>query len=272
LIMTNNGWFRKERITDDIILIDDNGESSIYLVRGSEKALLIDTGWGIGDLPGVVSELTDKPVIVVNTHGHPDHVSGNYQFESVYIAKEDEHILKGSYDEALRGRVMENVIRGPVPEGFSKKEWIRAKPGGIIHMHEGQIFDLGGRTIEVISLPGHSPGCAALLDSKDRMLFTGDSILEGDIWMYLDESAPLEVYLSSLKSLSAVSGSFDMLLPAHCRSPIPKTVISELIRGIEGILDGSLKGKHHKTFAGEGLLCRFDTCGIIYKEDKLLLK
>ncbi len=270
--MTGREWFRIEKITEDIIMLDDRGQSSIYLVKGSERSLLIDTGWGIGDLPGVVREFTDTPVTVVNTHGHPDHVGGNYQFNSVYIAKEDDHILKGCFDEESRGWAIKYVTRGPYPEGFSKEEWTRAKPGGIVHIHDNQIFDLGSRTIEVIPIPGHSPGCIALLDSKDRMLFTGDSIIEGDVWMYLEESEPLEVYLSSLKKLDSLSGRFDMLLPAHCRTPIPKTVISELIHGVEGILDGSLKGKHHKTFAGEGLLCRFETCGVIYNDNKLVTK
>ncbi|NLK86956.1 MAG: MBL fold metallo-hydrolase [Clostridiaceae bacterium] len=270
--MTGKEWFRQERITDDIILLDDRGQSSIYLVKGSERSLLIDTGWGIGDLPGVAGELTDKPLIVVNTHGHPDHVGGNYQFDSIFINKEDELLLKGCFDRDKRSWAIKYVVRGSYPDGFSEEKWVLAKAGGIVHIQENHIFDLGNKTIEVIPVPGHSPGSIALLDRKERMLFTGDSIIEGDIWMYLDESAPLEVYLSSLKRLSAVSGSFDMLLPAHCRAPIPKTVISELIRGVEGILDGSLKGMHHKTFAGEGLLCRFETCGIIYNENKLLSK
>ncbi len=267
--MTGREWFRKERITDDIILLDDKGQSSIYLVKGTERSLLIDTGWGIGDLPGVVREFTDTPVTVVNTHGHPDHVGGNYQFDSVYIAKEDDHLLKGCFNEDDRRWAIKYVARGPYPEGFSEEEWARAKAGGIIHLQEDQIFDLGNKKIEVIPVPGHSPGCIALFDSKDRVLFTGDSIIEGDIWMYLEESEPLEVYLSSLKKLDSLSGRFDMLLPAHCRAPIPKTVISELIRGVEGILDGSIKGDYHKTFAGEGSLCRFETSGVIYNENKL---
>lgn len=269
VIMKGKEWFRKRRITDDIIMLDDNGHSNIFLVRGNERSMLIDTGWGIGDLPGAVSELTDKPVIIVNTHGHPDHVCGNYQFESAFITKEDEHLLKGCFDEKMRRWVIENGIGSPLPEGFSKEDWIHAKPGGLIHMQDGQVFDLGGRTIEVISVPGHTPGCVALLDSKDRMLLTGDTIHEGDVWMFLEESQPLEAYLSSLKKLDSLSGRFDMILPAHCGAPKPRSVINDMIRGAEQILDGTIKGKPQKTPHGEGLFCRFETCGIIYNENKL---
>lgn len=267
--MTGREWFRKEKIKDDIIMLDDKGQSNIYLVKGSQRSLLIDTGWGIGDLPVVVREYVDTPVIVVNTHGHPDHVGGNYQFDNVYISKEDEFLLKGCFNEERRGWAIRYVARGPYPEGFSREDWVRAEPGGIIHLDDNHIFDLGSKKIEVIPIPGHSPGCVALLDSRDRMLFTGDSIIEGDVWMYLDESAPLEVYLSSLKKLESASDRFDMLLPAHCRAPISKAVISELIDGVGKILDGTLKGKYQKTFAGEGLLQRFETCGIIYNENKM---
>jgi hydroxyacylglutathione hydrolase len=263
--MTGKQWFKKRIIADDIILLDDNGQSNTYLITGSKRSMLIDTGWGIGDLPGAVGELTSTPVIVVNTHGHPDHGCGNYQFDSAYVSKEDEYLLRGYFDEKIRGWMIKNIGISPFPDGFSADKWISAKPGGIMHLHDGQVFDLGGKTIEVVSMPGHTPGCVTLLDREDRMLFTGDSVLEGDVWMFLDESEPLEVYLSSLKRLDSVSGGFDMLLPGHGRAPISKAIISEFIRGVENILDGRLKGKPHNTPHGEGLLCRFETCGVVYK-------
>jgi hypothetical protein len=194
------------------------------------------------------------------------------QSTDMNISNEDICLLQGCFMQERRGWAIKHVTRGPYPEGFSKEDWISAKPGGIIPIDDDQVFELGNKTIEVISIPGHSPGCIALLDITDRMLFTGDSIIEGDIWMYLEESKPLEVYLSSLKKLDAVSDRFDMLLPAHCRAPISKTVIPELIKGVERLLDGTLKGRFHRTFAGEGLLQRFETCGVIYNESKMLLK
>lgn len=268
--MTRRQWFRTEKITESIILIDDRKESNIYLVKGSRKSLLIDTGWGIGDLPGVVREYTDKPLIVVNTHGHPDHAGGDYQFDEIYVPAEDISTIEECFSEEKRKFAIENVVSGPMPDGFSEADWICAKPGKLIPMDDNHVFDLGDRKIEVIFIPGHSPGSVALLDSSDRVLFTGDSVLEGDIWLYLDKSAPLDVYLSGMRKLDSFSGSFDMILPAHCRAPISRAIIGELIRGVEKILDGTLKGKPYRTFAGEGILQRFESCGVIYDESKLV--
>ncbi len=268
--MNSKEWFKKERITDDILMLDDRGQSNIYIVRGSEGALLIDTGWGIGDLPAVVREYTDLPYSVVNTHGHPDHVGGDYQFDDIHVSKDDISLLQRCFSEESRRWAIKYVIRGSHPDGFSIDSWSCEKPGGIIPIGDNHLFDLGDRKIEVISVPGHSPGCIVLLDTKNRMLFTGDSVLEGDMWLYLDESEPLEVYLSSLKKLESISDRFDMLLPAHSSAPISKGIIPELIRGVEGILDGTLKGKYQRTFAGEGLLQRFESCGVIYNENNLI--
>lgn len=267
--MTNNEWFRVEKIKDNILLIDDNGQSNMYLVKGRDSSLLIDTGWGIGDLREVIREYADTPVIAVNTHGHPDHVGGNYRFAESYVSGKDVSLLQGCFFEEHRQMALKYLLRGPYPDGYSKADWIGAKPQNIIPIDENHVFDLGDRKIEVISIPGHSPGCIALLDSSNRMLFSGDSILEGDVWMYLDESMPLDVYLSSMKKLDGLSGRFDNLLPGHCRAPISKTIIREMIDGVQKILKGTLKGEFHKTFAGEGLLQRFSTCGVVYNENRL---
>lgn len=74
-------WFTVTRISESVWRIDDHGRDNIYLVEGSEKALLIDTGTGVGDLKGLAASLTDRPVLVVNTHAHPDHCAGNHQFD-----------------------------------------------------------------------------------------------------------------------------------------------------------------------------------------------
>jgi hydroxyacylglutathione hydrolase len=85
LSMVVNGWFETRLIAPRTWAIGDHGCDVIYLVAGDERALLIDTGWGIGDLPGVVASLTDLPLLVVNTHGHPDHTVRSWQFERVHM-------------------------------------------------------------------------------------------------------------------------------------------------------------------------------------------
>lgn len=266
---TKEQWFEVQEITDDILAIDDNGDNTIYLVRGSERALLIDTGWGIGNLKELVSDFTELPVVVVNTHGHPDHVGGAYQFDNVHITKADAELLKGCFKQESREWALEKAQRGPYPPQFDAQEWIEADYNNLIFIKDGHQFDLGNKNIEVIALPSHSAGSICLLDKKDKALFTGDAILEGHIWLQLDSSAELSTVLSGLRKLQTRRKEFDIILPAHRRIPLETDIVDELITGIEAILAGELSGREHQTFAGDGLLYRFDKTAIVYNQEKV---
>jgi glyoxylase-like metal-dependent hydrolase (beta-lactamase superfamily II) len=260
-----SNWLKVRKMDGNVWAIDDNGQDTMYLVEGKTKALLIDTGLGIGDLPELVASLTSLPVIVVNTHGHPDHVGGNYQFENTHIVREDIPMLHGCFTRQARNWLLKNVLRcTPFPEPF-REFWLAQKPKSIITIQPGHIFDLGGRLIQVIAVPGHTRGCIGLLDETERLLFTGDSILAGDIWLHLRESLPLNIFLESVNRLNLLTDKFDQILPAHSASPLPKAIISQLSEGITAILEGRLRGKPHRTFAGDGLVCNFGECGIVYR-------
>ena len=72
----NNSWFVLNEITDGIWFISDKTGVNCYLVDGETKSLLIDTGWGLGNLAELIHSITSLPIEVVFTHGHPDHVNG----------------------------------------------------------------------------------------------------------------------------------------------------------------------------------------------------
>ncbi|MCX7708677.1 MAG: MBL fold metallo-hydrolase [Clostridia bacterium] len=264
-----NDWFKIKQITKSIYAIDDRGEDILYLVVGKEKALLVDTGWGVGNLKKVVSTITDLPLIVVNTHGHPDHVSGDYQFSEIHIAEGDVPVLQQSFKEENRRWALENVLRGPFPDDFSAEQWLYSELPNIIPIKDKHLFDLGNKIIEVIEVPGHSPGCIVLIDHEERVLFSGDSILKGYTWLHLDHSTTLSKYLLSLKKLKTEMSKFDAILPAHSDFPLQAEIISEFISGAEDILEGRRKGIAHQTFAGDGLLCTFGSCGIVYNSSRL---
>ncbi|MCM1989464.1 MBL fold metallo-hydrolase [Oceanirhabdus seepicola] len=261
-------WFKTNQITNNIYSIDDNGDNIMYLIIGNEKALLIDTGWGVGNLKEVVSKITDLPLIVVNTHGHPDHVSGGYQFSDIYIGEDDIPILKGCFKLENRQWALNNVLKGPYTEEFSSEQWLHSKLGNIFAIKNGHKFDLGNKIIEVIELPGHTPGGIGLLDREERILFSGDSILKGHIWMHLDHSTSLSTYLSGLKKLELDINAFDTILPAHGTS-FKSQMLNKLISDIEDILYGKKQGTTHQTFCGEGLLCEFEDYSILYDGSKL---
>lgn len=269
MAILNQSWYRVNELEEKIWEINDNGQDTIYLIEGKEKALLIDTGWGIGNLFELVSTLTRLPLLVVNTHCHPDHVCGNYQFDHVYIHKNDVSMMKGNFTKEARIWMIDNILNSALLYDFPKEAWINANLKSISIFDKNLVFDLGGRTIKVIETPGHSPGSICLFVPDEGILFTGDTIEEGDIWLHCEECLPLSVYFKGIKEFISIKDEIKYLFPAHGKTPIKPDILLELYNGIEKILSGRSKGIKHETFLGNGLLCRFDSCGILYREDNM---
>lgn len=210
-----------------------------YLVEGSNGALLIDTDWGKGNLAEFVTSITKLPLTVVNTHGDPDHSGHNDQFEKVYIDPKDISLL----------RYKDNAVP----------------------LNDGHIFDLGDRKIEVISIPGHTPGHIALLDSDAKIIFTGDEVTISGTWMHIPRCTPLEVYLESMKKLKKRSGEFECCFGGHLQTPVDTHLLTEIIQNTENILAGKVPEVKTNAgrFGGEALVARFDRSVILYNKEKL---
>jgi hydroxyacylglutathione hydrolase len=265
-------WFEVKEVGDATWAIDDRGSDVMYLVAGQERCLLMDTGWGVGDLPALVASLSPLPLMVVNTHGHPDHALGNGQFDQVHVHAADAVSVRRLPAAEARKWMLENTLPKPLPADFMFDAWAVAGPGTLETIQDGYVFDLGGRALEVISVPGHTPGSICLLDRQARLLFTGDSVLPGTVWLHLDESLPLRQYHENLRRLQTFSDEFDHVLPGHAdlqKLPISKDILDDLVVGIGCILTGELVGREEKTFAGDGLRCDFGSCGIVYRPDRL---
>jgi glyoxylase-like metal-dependent hydrolase (beta-lactamase superfamily II) len=268
---TNSAWFRTRQLDPHTWVIDDRGQDLIYLACGEERCLLIDTGWGVGDLPALVASLCPLPLTAVNTHGHPDHTFGNGQFAEVHVPARDVFMVQNPLPLERRQWIAGDLLPKPLPAGFDVNTWAATVPE-LLPIEDGHRFDLGGRTLEAVALPGHSPGSICLLDRQMRALFTGDSILGGVHWLHLDESRPLNEYLAALKRIQGLAGPFDDLLPAHGTPedvPLSKQVLEDLIDGVAAILSGECVGREEKTFAGDGLRCDFGSCGVLYRADRL---
>ena len=220
------------RINEDIILIDDAGDSTCYLVTGKEQALLIDTANGQENLMEIVGELTELPVTVVNTHGHIDHIFGNVFFKEAWMHPADFKL----HDEHFR-----------LPEGEELKRR-GLKPCRLMPLEDDQVFDLGGIDLEVIPVPGHTAGSVALLCRKHRILFTGDAV-NGHLWMQLEESCPMSVLKESLeKLLNSCRAHFDHILTGHGKGPEDASVADELLAGVSGLLRGECDHDHPYTW------------------------
>jgi len=265
---SNSSWYKVKEISKKVWLIGDVGVNA-YLIEGNEKALLVDTAWGIGNLSALVASLTSLPIIVVNTHGHPDHVSGNYHFEQAYLHNDDLPIMKKSFNPEARSRIIKRFSNNPLSPHFSEETWINAIPSKMIPLSENQQFELGGKTVIVIEIPGHTPGSICLLDVRDRLLFTADSVSEGNILLHFEYSLPLRTYLKGINHLISMNDKFDYIIPSHGNAPIDPAILLEFKGRVEKVITGELRGTPHETSLGNGLLCRFNSCGILYREENI---
>ena len=219
-----------------------------YLLEGSESALLIDTGMGLGDLRGLVRTLTAKPVTVVNTHAHLDHFGANGQFESFCFHEADKEVFtlhtNPEYLKKMAEEMLPSYLLRPAKMLFPKfyKQLTAPTPGEpSFYIQDGHLFELGGRTLEVIHTPGHSAGSVCLLDRDRGLLFGGDMAVAMGVLLHLDGSTSLEIFLSSMKKLEARAGEFEHIYSGHHIRPITKSWITDYIQCAQGLLDGSLE-------------------------------
>lgn len=237
------GWFQVYRLPDGTLAIYEGyqfEEALMYLVAGTERAVLIDTGTGIGRLDEVVAQLTDLPVEVINTHEHYDHVGGNYRFANT-AAFDDPAALKrladGRTAESMaRYKTDEYVIR-PYPDGFDVAAWHIPSTVPTRLLHDGDFIDLGGRVLEVIHIPGHSPGSIALLDRDNRVLFTGDHFFPGPLYCHADD-VEIEKYVASNQKLADMVDLYDHVLSGHNDPWVEAEVIPRVSQAFETIFTG----------------------------------
>lgn len=218
-VAQDQSWFEVYRLENDLFAIYEPGqfeEVISYLIVGTDKALLLDTGLGIGDMQGLVAELTDRPIVVLNSHTHYDHVGGNHQFESVLgvnSAYSREH-GEGRSQEELAEFVSPAWIAKDLPEGFDAERFV-SKPFAITaFVTDGQFIELGGRRLEVLLTPGHTPDSLCLLDRERRLLFTGDTLYPATLYVHLAD-ADVASYQRSALRLAGLADEVDWVLPGH---------------------------------------------------------
>ena len=194
------------------------GNSAVFmdLIVGEEKALLFDTGYGFGDLKGLVRSITDRPLIVVNSHGHVDHACGNEQFGGAYIHELDMELCREHNGVSLR---MAELDTAEVPFDFDMEEYLKLGTGKLTPVEEGHIFDLGGLTLEVIHLPGHTAGSIGLWCREKRLLWVGDA-MNCFVWLFLPEAQPRSCYVATLQKAAALP--FTHMIQSHEPNPVPK--------------------------------------------------
>lgn len=217
------GYFKIIEQGNGIFYISEMLGVGSHLLMGDEKALLIDTGYGYGNLRKEVEKITDKPVIVINSHVHPDHSMGNGQFEEVYVCAADlPRIHNGELsdlNELLMGYAKKKV---PPVYLFLLYDRLKKKPSYETiykELSESNTFELGGRSIKLLEMPGHTPGSIIVLDEKSRSVFAGDAVNPAAL-LHFKRDFKLKEYAKQLDALAELTG-YDYLYTSHIKKPLP---------------------------------------------------
>ena len=226
--------------------IKDKMEVYCWLIVGEDEALLFDTGYGIGDLPGEVRKITDKPITVILSHGHADHALGACQFEQVLMHPADIEVFREHTGPKYRQKAIDAIEKnkaklGSWTEDFDHDAYLKKECSDPDTLDENAEFDLGGLVVQIIPMYGHTPGSVGLLIKGHEVLFTGDAANRA-CFMFLPESLTLPEYIEMLKRVSALG--FSSHYTGHQDTAYPKKWFTKYIRVAENALAG--KGKPMK--------------------------
>lgn len=235
-------WFTIEQIDDDTFSISEYRhweESHNYLLIGETSSLLIDTGLGIENIKEQVVKLTDKPIIVVATHIHWDHIGGHKYFPNFYAHEEEINWLNGEFPltmEQIKGFVVDDC---DLPEKYDVEQYkfFQGMPTKILK--DRDVIDIGGRHIEVLHTPGHSPGHMCFYEKEKGYLFTGDLVYIGTLFAYYPSTDPV-AYLKSLQRVVALP--VNKVFPAHHDLNVPDTILTDMEKAF---LEIQAKGELH---------------------------
>lgn len=209
-----------------------------YLVRGRERSALIDTGCGFGSLKAEVDKVNgDEPLIVLLTHGHQDHAMGAVEFEEVYLNPEEEEVYTRQTDRDYRlwGLQISRDAKLVTPDDL-------LTPAPFSHfrsLREGDVFDLGGITLEAFACPGHTRGNLVILAREDKLLFSGDAVSRAS-FLLGRESTSVEEYRDGLIRLKGLlDGRVDRILEGHGNGELPFEIFDAVIQVCNEVLEGN---------------------------------
>lgn len=230
-------WFTVDKTDNDTYIISEYRhweETHCYLLNGSERSLLIDTGLGICNISNVVNELTDKPVTAVATHIHWDHIGGHKYYPDFYVHKDELDWLTGGFPQSLDAvrRFVTERCELPSHYDVNSYELFQGTPSRLLS--GGESIDIGGRRLKVLHTPGHSPGHICFWEEERGYLFTGDLIYKGMLAAWFPSTDP-EAYLESLEKAAVLPA--ERIFPGHHSLDIKPEIIIRMRDAFRSLKD-----------------------------------
>mgnify|MGYP000975235033 CR=1 FL=1 len=235
-------WFTVERTDEQTFAISEYKhpeETHCYLLIGTDKALLIDTGLGVANIGEAVRAITDKPILAATTHVHWDHIGGHKYFKDFAVFEAEKDWLK-KFPLSL-STVKANLIKEPCdfPAEFKIEEYRIYGGEPALVLKDGDVIDIGNRQIQVIHTPGHSLGHVCFYEKERGCLYSGDLVYEGCLDAFYPSTDPA-LFMSSVGKISALP--IKKIFPGHHRLDIPVGFIGEIYSGFKKIQsEGRLK-------------------------------
>jgi len=256
-------WFKVYAVAPGVFAITEPRQYeavSSFLIVGSEHAILFDTGMGIARISDLVRKITKLPVTVLNSHTHFDHVGGNHEFDDVRNLDMafSKASARGEVSNELREyashSLEEERLCGALPAGVKNRTYITPTWRITSNVRDGEQLELGGRTLEVLQTPGHTPDSLCLLDAANGLLFTGDTFYSGEVYLWAPET-DVSGYEASIAKLVRLAPGLKLLLPAHGPPVAAPGQLLELKQALQDIESGSL---HFETTSTGRRLYKFE--------------
>ena len=243
--MIKDLWFTVKQIDSNTYAISEYGhweKVHSFLLLGTEKAVLIDTGLGIDNIKRITDQLTALPIEVITTHVHTDHIGSHGEFETIYVHEGDNDWLmngiKGLSIEKIRKDVSRDITL-PLPSTFNPDTYqpFQGEPTGILT--DGDVFDLGNRKLVIYHTPGHSPGHISVLDKTNGYLFTGDLFYtETPIYAFYPSTNPVDL-VNSLEKISEIP-NISMIYGSHNTIGIEPSIVKEIKNAVKFLRENDL--------------------------------
>lgn len=257
-------WFYTRESLPGIWLIAEPQHVYSWLIEGNDRTVLLDTGLGVASIRAITERLVQKPVSVVNTHYHFDHIGGNYEFDEIAIHElgaelitnaVPTEILRDYIEYATRQLAAAEVFRSldreyfwllsaesdprPFPDEFEPSEWTILPSKATSVLAEGHVIDLGGRTLSVLHTPGHSPDGISLFEAREGLLFVGDAFNVGPVYAHFADSN-LDALFETARRFSSLADRTTAIMTHHYGRPLAERgLFEEFETAVRRVRDGS---------------------------------